>query len=147
MVILVILWLWVTWLDHHHVRSAWVETASISIGHPSCQFELRSHPYRSAIFLSVWVHFEFSGSHLYRSTIFLSVWVKTAPILIDHLPISLSLSFSSWDCTYIDRPHFYHFLVYLCFWDRTYIDRSFSHVSSSRGRTYIDRSCSYHFSC
>ena len=91
----------------------------------SCRFEsgfLRSHLYQSVIFLSVCVQFELE-LHLYRSVIVLLVWVfffwvapisishlpislcsvsvGTAPLLIDHHLVSLSLHFQ--DCTYIDR--------------------------------------------
>ena len=47
----------------------------------------------------------------------------TAPILIGHHLISLSLGF--WGCTYIDQSSSYQF-VFCSSWDRTYIDRSFS---------------------
>ena len=114
-----------------------VETTLISIGHSSCQFESRSHLYRSVIVLSVRVwgrtyidrpspchvslvsrtapisighsscQFEFSGA---------------APILISHFPIRLSLVFES-------GPHLYRSVILHVnlSWDHTYIDQSLSY--------------------
>ena len=104
-----------------------------------------SHLIRS-IFMSVWVWVFELGPHLYWSVISMSVWVfGTAPILIDHLLVSLSLSFrvgtatisishlscqfslSFWGCTYIDQPSSCQFEFKFLSSDRTYIDGSSSY--------------------
>ena len=127
-----------------------VETSPISIGHLLCHLEfLRSHLYRSVIFLSVCVQFGL-GPHPYLSIIHrVNSVFGVASISIDHLPCQFEFILSFWGHTYIDRSSSCQF-VFSSSWDHTYIDRLF--ILSVQlvfwGRTYIDQpfSCQFVFS-
>ena len=145
-IILVILWRWATWLDHHHVSSIRVGVAPISIGHSSCQFSLSfgaapllighlpvslclvqvgtapiSIGHLPISLYSVWVGTaSISISHLPISLC--SVWVGTSPISIGHRLVNLSLDF---EVAPISIGHLSINSVQFEFWGRTYIDLSF----------------------
>ena len=111
--------------------SVWVwaffETAPISIGYFLIKFSL-SFGGRTYIDQSSSCQFEFKFSSWDRTYIdqssSVSVWAfGVAPILIDHLPISLCLVWVFRDRTYIDRS--FILSVQLEFRDCTYIDKSF----------------------
>ena len=95
-IILVILWLWATWSDHHHVSLVWVKVTTLSIDHHvssvwvNVHFWDRTYIDRSLVW-SVWVQFEFFSVAPISIDHFLvslgSVWVfRVAPISIGHSP-------------------------------------------------------------
>ena len=111
--------------------------------------------------MSVWVCFFQDRTYIDRSFVVL-VWVRVAPISIDHLPISLSLSF--WvgtapisichsSCQFESGPHLCRLTIFLSVWVwvfklgphlyRSVMFLSLFVFSLSWDRTYIDRSLSY----